>query len=228
VLKDKFGIWSPHRESTSVLAFKAAIGLRPERWVWCSERHQASWWVVDAALGVSEDWTNDLRNKKDGFITHGALLARDWAAVVDPVWTFFRLPLQVNIVYRWLDACLLQHPEPQLLLSGQRLKLKRWPNMSRYSSASSLAGGMNLTVACARLLKDWVTYEEAVSIANDKAALDVLLVDAQRDGILETAPPVPASSMGATAATATTGENPGKTEDLKTWSLVSRLINKFK
>lgn len=211
-----------------MLAFKAALGLRPERWVWCNDRQQASWWVVDATLGVSEDWTTDLRNEKEGFRTQGALLARDWAAVGDPVWTFLKLPLQVNIVYRWLDACLLQHPEHRLLLSGQRLKLKRWPNMSRYSSASSLAGGMNLTVACARLLKDWVTYEEAVSIANDKAALDVLLMDAQRDGILEMASPVLAASIGATVEKATTGENPSMTEDLKTWSLVRRLINKFK
>lgn len=211
-----------------MLAFKAALGLRPERWVWCNDRQQASWWVVDAAMGISEDWTTDLRNEKEGLRTQGALLARDWAAVGDPVWTFLKLPLQVNIVYRWLDACLLQHPEPRLLLSGQRLKLKRWPNMSRYSSASSLAVGMNLTVACASLLKDWVTYENAVSIANDKAALDVLLMDAKRDGILETAPPVPATSMGAEAANSTTGENPGKTEDPKTWSLVRRLINKFK
>lgn len=227
-MKAKFGVWSPHRESTSVLAFKAALGLRPERWVWCSERHQASWWVVDAALGVSEDWTTELRNAKEGLRTHGALLARDWAAVGDPVWTFLKAPLQVNIVYRWLDACLLQYPEPKLSLSGQRLKLRRWPNMSRYSSAGNLAVGMNLTVACARLLKDWVTYEDAVSIANDKAALDVLLMDAKRDGILEMASPVPAASMGAEAANPTTGENPGKTEDPKTWSLVRRLINKFK
>lgn len=209
-----------------MLAFKAALGLRPERWVWCSERHQASWWVVDAALGVSEDWTTELRNAKEGLRTHGALLARDWAAVGDPVWTFLKAPLQVNIVYRWLDACLLQYPEPKLSLSGQRLKLRRWPNMSRYSSAGNLAGGMNLTMACASLLKDWVPYEEAVSTANDKGALDALLVDAQRDGILEVAPSVPATVLA--AATATTGENPSKAEDPKTWSLVRRLINKFK
>lgn len=227
-MKATFGVWSPHRESTSVLAFKSALGLRPERWVWCDDRQQASWWVVDAALGVSEDWTTDLRKEKEGFRTQGALLARDWAAVGDPVWAFLKLPLQVDIVYRWVDACLLQHPEPRLLLSGQRLKLKRWPNMSRYSSASNLAGGMNLTVACARLLKDWVTYEEAISIASDKAALDGLLMDAQRDGILEMASPVQATSMGAEAANPTTGENPGKTEDPKTWSLIRRLINKFK
>lgn len=228
MLKDNFGIWSPHRESSSVLAFKAALGLRSERWVWCSERHQASWWVVDSTLGVSEDWTTDLRKEKESFKTHGAILARDWAGSGDPIWTFLKVPLQVNIVYRWLDACLHQYPRPLLTLSGKRLQLRRWPNMSRYSSASSLAGGMNLTVACARLLKDWVTYEEAVSIANDKAALDVLLMDAQRDGILEMASPVQAASIGATAGKATTGENPSKTEDLKTWSLVRRLINKFK
>lgn len=218
MLKERFGVWSPHRESSSVLAFKAVLSLRSERWVWCNDRQQASWWIIDGALGASQDWTSDLREQKDGSKTHGALLARDWISVGDPVWTFLKLPLQVSIVYRWLDACLLQYPEPQLALSGQRFKLKRWPNMSRYSSAGNLAGGMNLTLACASLLKDWVTYEEAVAIANDKAALDMLLSDAQRDGILEAASPVSAS----------TGKKPSKVEDTKAWSLVRRLINKFK
>ncbi|MBH2044807.1 MAG: hypothetical protein I8H87_15115 [Comamonadaceae bacterium] len=227
-MKARFGVWSPHRESTSVLAFKASLGLRPEQWVWCHDRQQASLWVVDADLGVSEDWTTDLRNEKEGFRTQGALLARDWAAIEDPVWTFLKLPLQVNIVYRWLDVCLLQYPEPRLLLSGQRLKLKRWPNMSRYSSATSLASGMNLTVACARLLKDWVTYEDAIAIADDKNALDVLLMDAKRDGILETAPTTSVVALDAGAADMTTGESPGKAEDSKIWSLVRRLVNKFK
>lgn len=217
-MKEMFGIWSPHRESSSVLAFKAALNLRSERWVWCNDRQQASWWIIDGALGVSQDWTADLHKEKDGSKTHGALLARDWISVGDPVWTFLKLPLQVSIVYRWLDAGLLQYPEPQLALSGQLLKLKRWPNMSRYSSAGSLAGGMNLTVACASLLKDWVTYEEAVAIADDKAALDMLLSDARRDCILEVASPVSAS----------TSKKPSKVEDTKTWSLVKRLINKFK
>lgn len=226
--KDNFTLWSPHREENSVRAFKALLGLRPdELWTWHTEAQSASLWVVDGSQGGLSELTAALHQKKRKGTVHGALLAADWSAVKDPVWTFFKIPLQVSHIYRWIDTALPALGRNAPDWAGQRLRLKRWPNMSRYGSnadanaAVSMADSLELTVACARMLKDWATYEELLTLIQNPQALSVLLADAVQDGILDTLPSGPEISLTVAAA-------PPSPDDQGTWSLVKRLIQKFR
>ena len=223
--KDNFAVWSPHRDSASVLAFKSLLGLRSERWVWHDQAQQASWWIVDGSRDVLSDLTQKLIEEKALGPMHGALLAPSWSAVKNPIWTFFKVPLQVNQIYRWIDAASKLLPESTLGLSGQQIKLLRWPNMTRYSVGLSLPDSMQLTTACARLLKDWVSFEEITASVNASVALNILLKDALRDGFLTVAHAQPAAlALG----NLNLGSNPVANDDRGAWSLVKRLIQKFR
>lgn len=220
--KDPFGVWSPHRDSHSVLSFKAMLRLRLEPWTWQEHANQASWWVVDGTRSIPQELTAALYREKANSPTHGALLAPDWSAVQDPVWTFFKAPLQVNLVYRWIEACRQQHAQVSSL-SGRQLKLKRWPNMTRYTADISVADSIQLTVACSRLLGEWTSYEQVLALVNQSEALDALLADAQREGILEIAsdaPPV-------TPSPPSVAPQPDAPKDRGAWALVKSLIKKF-
>ena len=77
--KEALGVWSPHRDSKSVLAFKSMLGMRAERWLWLNEPDQASWWVVDGTRdNLSELTVNLYREKAQGPV-RGVLLA-PWCA----------------------------------------------------------------------------------------------------------------------------------------------------
>ena len=225
--KRSFTLWSPHREENSVLSFKALLGLRPnELWTWHSEAQSASLWVVDGSGAAMPELTQALHERKAKGPAYAALLAQDWSLVKDPVWTFFKTPLRVGHVYRWIDTVLPQLPGGAPVASswaGQRLRLKRWPNMSSFTSGASMADSMALTVACANMLKDWVPYEEVAALLGDTHLLDVLLLQAQEDGMLEfsAVPPEPVVVRHSQPAPATP-------QDQSTWSLVKRLIQKFK
>lgn len=171
------------------------------------------------------DLTQKLIEEKALGPMHGALLAPSWSAVKNPIWTFFKVPLQVNQIYRWIDAASKLLPESTLGLSGQQIKLLRWPNMTRYSVGLSLSDSMQLTTACARLLKDWVSYEEIAASVNAAVALNILLKDALRDGFLTVAHAQPAAlALG----NLNLGSNPVANDDRGAWSLVKRLIQKFR
>jgi hypothetical protein len=184
VPKEALGVWSPHRDSKSVLAFKSMLGMRAERWLWLNEPDQASWWVVDGTRDNLSELTVNLHREKAQGPVRGVLLAPDWSAVKDPVWVFFKVPLQVNQVYRWIDACCPQPSAPvsaEALFAEQHIQLLRWPNMTRYNANATVAQGIELTVACARLLSAPMTYEEVRSLLPTEAnrtQLDVVLKDA--------------------------------------------------
>jgi len=222
--KKTFTLWSPQREESSVLSFKALLSLRPtELWLWSDDARSASLWVVDAQCAALAELTQALRERKAQGHAFAALLAQDWSMVKDPIWTFFKIPLRVSHVYPWVDSALPLLPclASVHALAGQRLRLKRWPNMTRYSASASMADSMELTLACSSLLKDWLTYEEAQAMVNNKGLLDVLLSHAQDDGILDNSP-VPTENPVVQPPVAARPEQSGA------WSLVKRLIQKFR
>jgi hypothetical protein len=221
----RLGIWSPHRDSHSVLALKAALGLRPERWQWCDRPEEASFWIVDAQYPVLAELTEQLKQAKQQDPVFAALLATEWSVLRDPVWTFLKVPLQVKVVYQWIDGCLQKNSAHATVLEppwlGQQLKLKRWPNMSQYAGDTP-ASGMQITAVCAKLLADWVRYEDLSHDVSDLALLDQLLRDAHQRGILEFTRVSSASQKTASSSISSSSlEHEGK------WSLIKRLIRKF-
>ena len=225
--KRNFTLWSPHREENSVRSFKALLGLRPnELWTWHDEAQSASLWVVDGSGAAMPELTQALHERKAKGPAYAALLAQDWSSVKDPIWTFIKIPLRVSHVYRWIDSVLPQLPGGKQVdnsWTGQRLRLKRWPNMSSFTSGASMADSMALTVACANMLKDWAPYEEVSALLSDPSLLDALLLQALEDGMLEfsAVPLEPVVVRHPQPAPATP-------ENQSTWSLVKRLIQKFK
>ncbi len=219
----RLDVWSPTRESHSVKAFKSVLGLRPEAWNWHESADEARWWIVDAAHDDIPELSRRVHALiEDGREIHCALLAPNWSAVRDPVWTFIKTPLQVSMVFGWIDACLKKHSAGQPF-QGQRLKLLRWPNMSRYATGGTTASAMALTVACARLLRDWADYAEIAAMAPDTGQLADLLADARREGILEVARLAVPGAAPASPEAGPEADAPRK----GAWGLVKRLIKKF-
>ncbi len=215
---ERFGVWSPHRDSNSVRAFKAALSLRPEPWQWHEDMKRASWWIIDGTQTTLDSLTSDLQAQKKNGVIHTVVLAPSWNHIEDPVWVFFKVPLNIKLVYGWIDRCLLQRLPPSPL-ARQHLRLRRWPNLTRYSASGAPADSMHLTLACSRLLENWASYEEVVAIAKNTLLIDRMLADARQDGILDTSATAPALNPG-TPETKT----PEKTN---AWSLVKRLLSKF-
>lgn len=186
------------------------LGMRAERWLWLNEPEHASWWVVDGTRDNLSELTVNLHREKAQGPVRGVLLAPDWSAVKDPVWVFFKVPLQVNQVYRWIDACCPPSSAPvsaEALFAGQQLRLLRWPNMTRYNANATVAQGIELTVACARLLSGPMTYEEVRSLLPseiNRTQLDAVLRDALQNGMLGLTPLQPQAAAPATPTLAPT------------------------
>lgn len=228
----RLGIWSPDRDSHSVLALKAALRLRNERWQWCERPEEASFWIVDAQSRQFSELTAQLKHTQTHDTVFAAVLAAEWSVLRDPVWTFLKVPLQAKIVYQWMDACLQKSPHTTPTWIGQPIKLKRWPNVSKYTGTRA-ATSVQITALCGRLLADWVRYEDLVCDIAEVAVLDQLLADAQARGILEYAtahatahatPPQPSSphpmSASPSAASSTAAADGA-------WGLIKRLIRKL-
>ena len=224
--RDKFAVWSPHRDSNSVVAFKSTLGLRTERWVWHDEPQRATWWLIDGLRDPDSELTKSLINARSAGLVHGALLAPDWSVMRDPAWAFFKVPLLSKGIYSWVDSCLLLHPALPAW-DGHQLKLRRWPNMSRYSVENDPGAAVLLTAACAQLLKDFTSYEDLLRTVPQRSTIDLLLTDALRDGILEMARrPAPAPAP-APADMNRFNSSLLTSKDSSAWSLVKRLISKF-
>lgn len=187
--KQRFGIWSPHRDSDCVTAYMALMKLRAERWVWCERPAQASWWVVDGTRADLDAVTRDLKLQQANHDTLGAYLANDWLSVPDPAWTFFKTPLQNQQVFRWIDAALPKLAQRAATWHGCRFRLRRWPNLAKYASHTDIGDRLKMTMACANLLEDWVSYEALIPRFRDTDLLHSILDDADTDSILEIAEP---------------------------------------
>ncbi len=226
---DRFGVWSPHRDSNSVRSLKAALSFRPEPWQWYENKEQASWWVIDGTLTTLSSLTEALlQHKKLGPI-EALVLAPTWNYIEDPVWTFFKAPLSVKLLYGWIDRCLQRDfpaaaaaaTAPKAILLGQQIRLKRWPNLPPYTAHGSQADAVSLTLACAKLLEGWTRYEEAAAIASNTVLFNTILADAQLHGILESSEPEPEPAQPPSKPPT---KSPEKTD---AWSLVKRLLKKF-
>ena len=213
-------MWSPHRDSNSVVAFKAVLGLRTERWVWYDEPQKATWWLVDGLRDSNNGLTLALMDARSTALVHGALLAPDWSAMRDPVWAFVKVPLLAKGVYNWVDSCLLLHPASPTW-EGHQLKLRRWPNMSRYGAGADAGTAVALTAACAQLLKEFISYEDLLRALPHKSKIDSLLVDALQDGILEMV------KMPESPKIKKTELQLPMVNDNRVWTLVKRLVFKF-
>lgn len=186
-------VWSPHPASGMVRLFKSLLEQRDEEWTWVKEPLHACWIVIDAALPVdaalviSVDSSNE-RPKK-------IALARSWAELPDKSWVFFHVPLSESTVFPLLDQLLGSSPqgyvddvqnvaEPANKVSpwsGQRLRLRSWPNLSRYQDPH-----LRLMAATRRMLVGFVPYDELTKLVDDNETLDRMLEDAQRRGSLRT------------------------------------------
>lgn len=218
---DRFGVWSPHRDSNSIRAFKAALNMRSEPWHWYEDKQMASWWVIDGTQTSLGSLNSALAEHKKSGPIQALILAPSWNNIEDPVWSFFKTPLNTAVLFAWIDRCIQQHL-PQAVLAGQHLRLKRWPNLTRYNSAiDNPADGVHLALACARMLESSTTYEEIAVIAQNRALLDKLLADARQAGILHISKEAIAAPQ---AANASPPPPPAKTD---AWSLVKRLLSKF-
>jgi hypothetical protein len=180
----KFALWSPHRESREVIAFRALLDVRSEPWHWVEHADDAQWIVVEARRGVSRDWTRRVQSGTQV----GIALAPRWSDVPDPAWRYLPLPLHPSSAIRWIETQ-LSFPSDRASDSataparweGQQLKLSSWPNLARYGEAS-----MSLTIACGQMLRGPIRYENLRVPERDLPALQQLLHDAFAQGRLHT------------------------------------------
>jgi len=230
---DRLGVWSPHRDSNSVRSFKAALSLRPEAWRWYDNKEQASWWIIDGTLTTLGSLTDAILQQKKHGPVEAVLLASTWNLIEDPIWTYFKTPLNVKLLYGWIDRCLQRDfpaaakasTAPAASLQGRQLRLKRWPNLPPYTAHGDPAAAVSMTLACAKLLEGWACYEEAAAIAENTVLFNTILADAQLHGILEISAPEPKPEPARTSAPGNPiTANPEKTD---AWSLVKRLLKKF-
>jgi hypothetical protein len=232
--KDRYGLWSPHRDSSDVLTFRALLSLRPdEPWTWHNSPEFATWWVIDGSRPDVAVITEMLRAERareaTNGITHGAILANDWTSVSHPIWTFFKVPLKTQLIYNWVDSTMKRMGPAATSFRGKNFRLRRWPNMSRYSRFLDTAQSMSLIMACAQALKNRIAYNEMLTMVggDSSTVVDSLLSDALQDGILELdkveipEPSVVGITSPACASRSSTMSNS------KGWSLVRRLIEKF-
>jgi hypothetical protein len=179
-------------------------------------------WVIDGTREYLPELTAALHRKNPHESLWGVLLAPEWSLVKDPAWTFFKVPLHGGRLYSWLDSRHSPSMDSVNPFTGQRLRLRRWPNMSRYASDSSMSSNLQLIEVCARLLGESVEYEVIKSLVPDIAMLYTLLRDAQQDGILEMTPNI--ATVGDVTSATQIVDNKKRDTSL----LVKLLLQKFK
>jgi len=209
----KFALWSPHRESREVIAFRALLDVRSEPWHWVEHAEEAQWIVVEATRGISADWTRRVQSGAQV----GIALAPRWSDVPDPAWRYLPLPLHPSTAIRWIETQLSfpsdrvsdAGPAP-VRWEGQQLKLSSWPNLARYGEAS-----MSLTIACGQMLRGPVRFESLRVPERDRPALNQLLQDAFAQGRLITL-------AGGSSGKAATVEPAGTR-----WNLLQRIARRM-
>lgn len=221
-------VWTPSRDSAGTRAFMATLRLHSTDWHWTERAEQARWWIIDAAAEA------DL----PALLTHYgqladkprvAFLAAQLSQLPHPAWTFFKPPVQSGLIFNWVRphvgvAPAAVAPAPRSAAGPERpwrqglLRLRRWPNVSRYGNA------LELTVACSRLLAAPATYEQVLQWQVPAALLDELLADAHAQGLLQIEPP---SATGPVPAPAIASIPPDTPAERSRWDLVKRLLGRF-
>lgn len=212
------------------MAFKSLLGMNERRWAWQDDPNAAALWVIDATCPEPVGLSQLLQERKAQGGYQGVVLAGQFPAqAVYSGWTFLKVPLQMDKVFGWLDQCFPDRAEQNVgwLAPEQPMRLKTWPNVSRYNRLlDGKSGAIELAAACGQLLSKPCAYPElSQACPHALRALDALLADAQQQGILMIEPqtvtpptrptrpvevhqpPPPASGLG--------------------WGLVTRLLSKF-
>jgi hypothetical protein len=185
------GIWSPHRDSPCVQAYKALLGLRSESWMWVNTPEEARWIVVDASREVDEHV--HLLTKAQPRQRYGIALANAWSELPHKHWVFFKVPLTPKSLFPWIDQILGLHIDlyrdtengrDQTSLhtgkwNGRLLKLRHWPNLTAYPGMPPM-----MMVACRQMLTGGMRYELLLQAVGNEALLARLLDDALQQGNL--------------------------------------------
>jgi hypothetical protein len=218
-------IWTPHSDSRSVQVCKSLLNMRGEDWTWVNRPEEARWLVIDAERGAETGWSALL--SEPGQRRHGIALAKSWAEVPSPAWTYFKLPLSPRGIFPWinqiLELPLLAHVDKDLIAdvtsaqwAGARLRLRRWPNLSIYPDP-----GLRLPELCRQMLSTSISFESLRQQFDDETTLLRLLDDAERHRALQVERPPPAATRpGANATAAEAAPKPP--------SLFQRFLSRFR
>ena len=241
-------VWTPTRESASTLAFMSTLRLHSRAWQWVDAPEQARWWVVDAGahedLGALAAHYDRLPEKP-----RVAFLAAQLNQLPRPSWTFFKPPVKSGLVFNWVRPhegrsgaavpgkstlrAAVSTPAAAPVAAGEAppwrqgvLRLRRWPNMSRYGNT------LELTVACSRLLAAPASYAQLLQWSVPAPLLDRLRADAHEAGLLQLEAVAPdaaaaASSVAMPQASAAAAEPAAAGGERSRWDLVKRLLGKF-
>lgn len=203
-----FRVHSPHRTSLHVIALKGLLMLRKgEQWSWVSDQIDSDVWILDAVKASPEALTDLVQSYESClhkplvvFLTDGKLTSPHSA------WLSIRAPVHVTKLFQLLDRGLVDHArgeaatsasataggqtlEHQLvfdrsLLESRAIKLKQWPNVTRYGHE------LKYVQACAFLLQEYRQYEALEQLDLTSEELDRLLRDAHDQGFLDAQPPL--------------------------------------
>lgn len=221
-----FGIWKGEQDSNTIRAFMAALKLHSAHWHWAPDASSAKWWVVDDISDPSEHDATTSIYRSLPRKPHVAFLSRQLIRLPVPGWTFFKMPLETQQLFNWLDAQFrAMEPEqaraqPGADWAGSMILLTRWPNMARYGKQ------LELVLACSKLLADWTAYDELVhSTGVSQQQLDTLLLEARDSGILKQMRHRPVGAP--TAAAAPGGHHNDTAIQGRRVGLIRRLLDRF-
>lgn len=206
----------------------AALRLMQVPWQWAQDSEQAAWWIVDSSAGsdvaaLAARYDQLERKPKVAF------LAGHMKDLPRTSWAFFQRPVRSAIIHNWVRPHVGEHgvasisgalPEARPDWRQGWLRLRKWPNVSRYGNR------LELTIACSRMLAAPMSYAQVVELGISESLLDQLLADAHRDGLLQFSGDTPAQredgsdGPGAGAPGRASGERPR-------WNLIDRLLSRF-
>lgn len=213
------------------MAFKSLLGMNERRWEWREEPDAAALWVIDASCLEPAGLSQLLQEHKKQGAHQGVVLASHFPAqAVQGGWTFLKVPLHMDKVFGWIDQCFADRPAQSSawVPPEQPVRLKVWPNVSRYNSLlDGKSGAIELAAACGQMLAKPCSYPDLrLACPHALLALDALLADAQQQGILTMEPKIASRVSGQVRP----NEAPKPTQPPSSglgWGLVTRLLSKF-
>lgn len=194
-------VHSPHRTSLHVIALKGLLMLRKqEQWSWVPSQVSADVWVLDALKSSDAElnhWVQEYQSCTSKPVV--VYLTDGKKEVPHDAWLSIRAPVHVTKFFRLLDDQLSPHTSidvcntqttkhewvfDRALLEARRVKLKQWPNITRYGHE------LKYVQACAFLLASDRGYAELKQLNLTDAELTQLLGDAHKQNFLMVQPPL--------------------------------------
>lgn len=176
-----YKLWTNARGHNAAVAFMSAIRIQNHRWVWTHDKDEAALWCICADKPIPDIVTNSYALLSQKPLV--AYLSNDFTNIPFSEWVFFRVPLNVKILHKWLETQKLLPEKADMATSNVKwlhnpIKLSYWPNMSTYN------GGSDLVMVCSRLLHDWCRYDDLLAFNINQGTLDGMLKDAVDEGNL--------------------------------------------